>query len=74
MFVGAEVAKKRRSPLFAMLALSMVVGVWATKAIVERETPSVFEVLFSATAVWMFYERSDEALDIAIRFFDKDDN
>ncbi|MEO1148014.1 MAG: hypothetical protein AAFY26_20725 [Cyanobacteria bacterium J06638_22] len=64
--------KQRKSPMFAMLGLALFVAVWVARGVVERKTPSIFEAGFAAIAVRMFYERSDEAMDIAIRFLDKD--
>jgi hypothetical protein len=68
------VAKGRKSPLFALITFAAIVCVWVARVTVEEKTPSIFEVLFASSAVWLFYERKDEALDIAIRLFGQDDN
>ena len=64
--------KPRKSPLFAIITFAAIVCVWVARVTVEEKTPSIFEVLFASSAVWLFYERKEEALDIAIRLFGKD--
>jgi hypothetical protein len=72
--VVTQPQKSRKSPLFALITFAAIVLVWVARVAVEDETPSIFEVLFASSAVWLFYERKEEALDIAISLFGKDNN